>query len=565
MSKNIVIIGGSAAGPKAAARARRLDQKAIITLIQKEEHLSMASCGYPYYIGGTFDARSALLSTLDGALRDPDYFINVKNINAIINTEATVINKENRTVSYKNLITNETGSINYDELIIATGATPKKPPIDGLDLEGVTHLHSMADTDYLRKLCERMMVEKAVVIGGGLIGMEVCEALIESEVEEVTIVEFLPQILPFLDWDLAKLVENHCVTKAVKIITSRSASRFIGNNGELTGIELDDGTIIDCELAVVAVGVQPNIKLAETAGLEIGKFGGIKVNQYMQTSDEHIYAVGDCIETKSVITGQQVLAPMGDLANLEGRVAGENAILGNKKTFPGVLQTGICKIFEYTAGSTGLSETTAKKLGFDCISSVTSGADKPHFMSAARLISRITADRKTGKILGFQCVGMGDVSRQLATAAMALAGQLTIDTAANLDLPYAPPFSPAIDHFIAATHVLQNKMNGLLTGISAIEVKKKIDSDETPFLLDVRENGEYNQNHIGIGETTIPIGELKKRLNELPEDKDKEIICFCHFSLRGYEASLTIRNNGWKNVNVMEGGISAWPYAMKKQ
>jgi NADPH-dependent 2,4-dienoyl-CoA reductase/sulfur reductase-like enzyme/rhodanese-related sulfurtransferase len=564
MSKNIVIIGGSAAGPKAAARARRLDQTATITLIQKDEDLSMASCGYPYYIGGTFDTRKALLSTSYGALRDPRYFLDIKNIQAVINTVATFIDKKKQTVSFTNLITNETGSLNYDKLIIATGATPKKPPIEGLELQGVTHLQSMADTDYLRTLCERMMVEKAVVIGGGLIGMEMCEALVESEVDDVTIVEFLPQILPFLDWDLAKLVENHCTSKSVTIKTNHSATRFIGEDGELTGVELNDGTIIDCELAVVAVGVTPNITLAKNAGLEIGELGGIKVNEYMQTSNAHIYAVGDCIEINNIISKQQVLAPMGDLANLEGRVAGENAVSGNKIKFPGVLQTGICKVFEYTAGSAGLSDATAKKLGYDCISSVTTGPDKPGFMDPASLISRITADGKTGKILGFQCVGMGDVSRQLATAAMALTGKLTIDEASNLDLPYAPPFSPAIDHFIAAAHVLQNKMNGLLTGLTAIDVRNKIDNDETPFIIDVREHSEYSQTQIGIGEMIIPIGELKNRLNELPEDKDKEIICFCKLSLRGYEASLIIRDYGWKNVSVMEGGINAWPYAMKK-
>jgi rhodanese-related sulfurtransferase len=264
-----------------------------------------------------------------------------------------------------------------------------------------------------------------------------------------------------------------------------------------------------------------------------------------------------------------VLAPFGDLANLQGRVAGENAVLGNRVKFPGTIQTGICKVFDYAAGSTGLSEHACFKLGYtDIETAVNAGPDKPGFMNGKMLVTKLVADKKTGKILGAQCVGPGDVSRQIAQWAMAIKGNLTVDDVANADLPYAPPFSLAIDHTICTAHVMQNKLSGLMHGISVSAVKNKVDDNDNDndnvFLLDVRDACEYEQMRLGIGETLIPIGDLRGRLSELPADKKKEIICFCKISLRGYEAARILANHGWKNVKVMEGGINAWPYSREK-
>jgi len=562
--KRIVVIGGSAAGPKAAAKARRIDNNAEVTILQKEGDLSMASCGYPYYIGGYFDDRNMLICTPTGVVRNPQFYLNAKDIAAKVNTEVTAIDRKLRTVSFRNTLTGETGEMAYDKLILATGSVPRMPPIPGVELEGITTLQSMKDADFLRKVRDEGKIKKAAVIGGGLIGIETCEALHLAGIE-ITVIELLPQLLMFLDWELAKLVENHVRSQGANVITENGIAAFLGENGKLTGVKLQNGTELLCELAVVAIGVRPNVKLAQACGIEIGETGGIKVDPYMQTSDPDIYAVGDCVETLHRISGKKVLAPYGDLANLQGRVAGENAASENCVTFPGTIQTGICKVFDYAAGATGLSETTARRLGYDHIVTVINASpDKPGFMEGKLIVTKLVADGTTGKILGAQCVGPGNVNRQIAQWAMAILGGLTVEDFVNADLPYAPPFSLAIDHGVASAHILQNKMKGRMKGISCAEVHRKVTSGESPFLLDVRQPEEFEQMRLGIGETLMPLGALRRRLNEMPQDKEKEIICYCKISLRGYEAAIVLEGNGWKNVKVMEGGVMAWPYPREK-
>ncbi|HON17527.1 MAG TPA: FAD-dependent oxidoreductase, partial [Spirochaetota bacterium] len=341
----------------------------------------------------------------------------------------------------------------------------------------------------------------------------------------------------------------------------------LGENGRLTGVKLQNGTELPCELAVVAIGVNPNVQLAKDAGIAIGQSGAIAVDKYMQTSDPDIYAIGDCVESFNLITGQKVHAPYGDFANLQGRVAGENVILGNKAEFPGVIQTGICKVFDFAAGSTGLSQKAAYAAGFkeDEIETVINASpDKPGFMNGKLLITKIVARKSDGKILGVQSVGPGDVSKQLAIWAMAIKGNLKIDDMVNADLPYAPPFSLAIDHSIAGAHIMQNKLRGLFKGISAAEVKRLVDEGKAPFIIDTRGPDEFEEMRLGIGERLIPLGALRKRLNELPEDKNALIVCYCKISLRGYEAARILEGHGWRNVRVMEGGVVSWPFAREK-
>jgi len=561
--KPIVVIGGSAAGPKAAAKARRMDQHAEVTIIQKSPDLSMASCGYPYYVGGFFDDRNQLLCTPTGVVRDPKFFLNAKGITAITDTEVIAIDRNRKTVTARHVNTGEETEHAYDKLVLATGATPLMPPVPGTDLDGITTLQSMRDADYLRKIRDDGQIKKAVVVGGGLIGVETCEALQLADIE-ITVVEMLPQVLMFLDWELAKLVENHMRAKGAHVVTENPVAAFLGKDGKLTGVKLKNGTELSCDLAVVATGVRPNSKLATDAGLEVGKRGGIAVNEFLQTSDPDIYAAGDCIEVANRITGEKVHAPYGDLANLEGRVVGQNVIEGPKVTFPGTFQTGVCKVFDFGAGATGLSERTAQAAGFETVSVIMAAPDRPGFMGGKLLVMKMVAETSSGKLLGVQCVGPGDVSKRIASAAMALQGGLTITDLTVADLPYAPPFSPAVDNFIATAHVLENKMTARMTGISCREVKAKVDAKEDVFILDTRGPDEYEQMRLGIGEVLIPLGALRKRMDELPEDKNKEIICFCKISLRGYEAASLLEAHGWTNVKVMEGGVMAWPFAREK-
>ncbi len=562
--RKIVVIGGSAAGPKAAARAKRLDPDAEVTVIQKAPEMSMASCGYPYFVGGVFDNRNALLSTPYGEVRDPNFFLHTKGVTARTETEVVAIDRQSHNVCCRDLKTGATDDLSYDKLIIATGARPRKPVIPGVDLEGVTTLQSMKDADFLRKIRDDKTITKAVVIGGGLIGIETCEALQLSGID-ITVIEMLPQILMFLDWELAKVLENHVRSKAANVITDVRLSSFIGEAGKLAGIRLENGTELPCQLAILATGVIPDIELAKNAGLTIGETGGLAVNEFMQTSDPDIYAVGDCVELIHRITGKKTRAPFGDLANLEGRVAGENAVLGNQVTFPGTIHTGICKVFDFSAGSTGLSEFRARQEGYEnLVTVVNASLDKPEFMGAKLLISKMVVNGQTGKLLGVQCVGPGDVSKQIATAAMAILGKLTVSDLVTADLPYAPPFSLPIDHFIATAHLMENKLKGRLVGISAVQLKAQLNQGVPPFILDVRTPAEFDQMRLGIGETLIPVGELRDRLGDLPDDKDREVICYCKISLRGYEAARVLKAAGWKNVKVLEGGIMAWPYRREK-
>lgn len=561
-TKKIVVIGGSAAGPKAASKARRLDEFADVTIIQKDPDLSMASCGYPYYVGGFFDNRNQLLSTPTGVVRDQKYYLSAKGINAMVSTEATKIDTINKTIETTNLLTGENKTVPYDKLILATGATPNLPPIEGIGLDGITTLQSMKDADYLRKVRDEKRIRKAVIIGGGLIGIETAEALNLAGID-ITIVELLPQLLTFLDYEMAKLVENYTRSKT-NVITGNGVAKFIGENGKLTAIKLQNGTEIPCELAVVAIGVRPNIKLAKLAGIEIGERGGIVVDEYMQTSNNDIYAVGDCVELTNLVTGQKVLAPYGDLANLEGRVAGENAVLGNSVKFKGTIQTGICKVFDYNVGATGLSEQLAKKLGIRVETVINASPDKPGFMGGKLLVSKLIVDDDTCQILGAQCIGPGDVGKQLSIWAMAIQAKMCVEDMINCDFPYAPPFSLAIDHSIATAHIMQNKRKGRFDGISAHEVKELIDQKTDFLLLDLRGYDEYEQMRLGMGETLIPLGQLRTRLNEMPDDKNKLIVTYCKISLRGYEGALVLKANGFTNVKVLEGGLEAWYFEREK-
>lgn len=559
MKKRIIVIGGSASGPKSAAKARRVDQNAEIILFEKGANLSMASCGYPYYVGDIFSNRNLLIGTALG-VRDPGYFLSSKNIDARVNTAVTGINTAKKEIYTKDEISGLTGVERYDSCVICTGSRPNFPPIPGIKLKGITTLQSMKDADYLRSVRDEGLVKRAVVVGGGLIGIETCEALQLAGIH-VTVVEMLPQILGFLDPEMAKHVENHIVQKGAHVITGNGVSRFNGED-RLESVTLGDGQVLPCDLAVIAIGVHPNSKLAKDAGIETASNGGIIVNERMETSAPDVYSAGDCVTVKHRITGEYVLSPMGDLANLEGRVAGENAAIESGATFKGTIQTGICKVFDITAGSSGLSERVARDKGYDIETVINVSPDKPGFIGGDLLISKMVISKLSGKLLGYQSIGAGDASKQLATAAMAITANMKVSDLIDLDLPYAPPFSLAIDHFIASAHLMENKLKGRLKGISSEKLKRYIDQGVTPFLLDVRTPDECSEMCLGVGERMIPLGELRERLDELP--RDCPIICYCKISLRGYEAALILEANGFSNLSVLEGGLMGWPYGRKK-
>jgi rhodanese-related sulfurtransferase len=309
----------------------------------------------------------------------------------------------------------------------------------------------------------------------------------------------------------------------------------------------------------MAIGVRPNTQLARAAGLQIGSCGGIRVDSYLQTSDPDIYAAGDCIEVTHRVTGENRHIPLGDLANLQGRVVGQNVVLGNVARYPGVLGTGACKVFDFNVGSTGMWEQALLRGGRrDLVTAICSQSDLPGYMGGRPLTIKLVADSNNGKLLGMQAVGLGDVTKRVAVAATAMYGALTVEEMVNLDLPYAPPYSQAIDPIITASHVLDNKLKGRMRGTNALEVQQRLDRGERLFLLDVRNPGEFEAMRLERGEKLIPLGKLRGSTAELPQDRSAEIIVYCKISLRGYEAAILLQAMGYSNVKVMEGGLQAW-------
>lgn len=557
MPRKIVVIGGVAAGPKAAARARRVDPEAEITIIEKEEILSYAGCGLPYWISGVVKEEKELISTPIGVLRDPKFFAKAKDIKALNRTEALEIDRERKVVHCQKLENDGKLEIPYDKLVIATGSAPIELKVEGAHLKNVTQLKDPDDAARLREAFSTAC-RKVTIVGGGLIGCEMTEAVRECG-KLATIVEMQPRLLPgLLDDDLTLLLEKNLREQGITILTNSRVERLEGNDdGEVRKVITADGREIDTEFVLMAVGVRPVVDLARKAGLDIGENGGIKVNSHMQTSDPDIYAAGDCVEHLASFVCELMLWPMGSVANKEGRVAGTN-VAGGEETFRGIVGTNVLKVFNQNVGRTGLTSRGCEKLGLKTTTVVTASPDRAHYYPTAKpIVLKAIVETKSRRLLGVQGIGPGDVVKRMDIAATAIARKMTIDEVANLDLGYAPPYSSAMDPLINLANVMRNKLDGMFEGISAVEVKQKLDSGDDFVFLDVRSQDEYDTVHLPES-TLIPLGALRDRLEELPTEG--EIITFCKISLRGYEAARILTGRGFKNVKVMEGGVLAWPF-----
>ena len=549
----VVIVGGVAAGPKVASKIIRLMPNAEVTIVEKGELLSYAGCGLPYYISGVVKEQAELMSTPVGVARDPVFFQKVKNVHVSNRTEATKIDRAAKRVRIRNVGGDESW-LDYDKLVLATGATPVIPRIGGADLGNIFTLHGVHDAEGIKSVLAEEKAHDVVIVGGGLIGVEVTEALAEKGCR-VTIVEMLPQVLSMLDWEMARLVAQHMESHGVKVLTDTKVERFEGD-GKVASVVADKSSL-PADMVILAIGVRPNVKLAQDAGLEIGSTGAIKVDERMQTSDPDIYAAGDCVESIDLVTGRACYIPLGSTANKQGRVAAVN-ICGGDDTFPGVLGSTVCKVFDHCVARTGLTEAGARQGGYDVTVALAPAPDKAHFMPAAKpLLLKLVVDSKTRRLLGAESVGPGAGDKRIDVAAMAITAGMTVDQLANADLCYAPPYSPAMDNIITAANVARNKLDGHMAGISSEEVHRMIAEKKDFTFLDVRSPGEYEQVRLP-GSTLIPLGALRGRLTELP--RGKEIIAFCKISLRGYEAALILKAAGFENVRVMDGGVVMWPY-----
>ena len=526
-----------------------------ITVIEKGDLVSYGACGLPYYVEGAFYDINELVNTPVGVPRTPAFFKNAKGVDVQIRKEAIRIDRGKKTVSVKSLDDDSVSDLSYDKLVLATGGSAVRPPIEGLDLENVWFMTHPADAAGLSLAMADQKFERAVLVGAGFIGVEMAEALVKQGLQ-VTMVEMMDQIMPgVLDKDIAAFSANHLRQNGVNLVLGETVTAFEGE-GKVSGVITDKQTLAT-DVVVVAVGTRPNIQLAVDAGLECNR--GIVVNGYCQTSDSDIYAGGDCAENRFAadrdINGLYV--PLGSTANKHGRVIA-NHIAGMDTEFSGISISSVVRAFDYTIGRTGLIESQANALGMDVAVTTWAGPDMPHYMPEARpFIIKMIARKKDQKLLGVQVAGMGNASKRLDVAASAILFGGTLDDLANIDFGYAPPFSPPIDPLATCAHMLSNKLDGLAAGISAFEARERIEKEDV-LLLDVRMPDEVEMMRLPFDSLHIPLGQLRDRLDELPKDKD--ILAFCKVSMRGYEAQRILNAGGYDRVSFIEGGIVGWPF-----
>jgi len=549
---DVVVIGGGAAGLKAASRIRRKDGNANITVVEAGKYISLGKCGLPYYVGGLVHELDDLRKTTYGAVRDEEFFRKLKNIDVLSETVATEIDRKRKVVKIERRGSED--ELGYDYLVISTGARPLKPPIEGINAEGVTTFATPEDAEKIIEMWEEG-AEKAVIIGAGFIGLESAEALRNLDME-VTVIEMMDRVAPaMLDKEMAILVENHLREKGVKVLTSTRVEKIVTENGKV-GAVIANGREYPADIVIVAAGIKPNSEIAEKAGLKIGETGGIWVDEYMRTSDESIYAGGDCVETTFLLTGEKIIAPFGDVANKQGRVIGEN-ITGGKAIFPGVIGTAIFKVFDLTVASAGVNEEKAKKAGFDYFTVLAPSADRAHYYPQTSYIRlKLIVEKGSWRVIGVQGAGMGEVAKRIDVLSTAIQAGMTIDQLSNIDLAYAPPYSPALDPVINIANVAMNKRDGLFEGINVFELKEKLEKEDV-VVVDVRSEEEFKGARIRSEKVmNIPLLELRERLNELP--RDKEIILVCSLGLRSFEGARILKNAGFEKVKILEGGMAFW-------
>jgi len=554
MKKRLLVIGGVAAGPKAAAKARRCDPDLEIVVYQEEDDISYAGCGLPYYISGVIEDREELIS------RTPGKFA-TDGIKILKNRKIGKIDLQNSVVSGRRVGSGETFTDHFDRLVIATGAYAIRPKIEGIDLRNVFYLRSIFDADAILEHIKLKDIQNVVIAGGGYIGLEMAESLVHLG-KNVTIVELAPQILTLFDEDFAGILQQYLEKKGVNVFTSEGIRALKGKDGKVTHVQTA-ARRLDADAVLMSLGIRPQVELAKQAGLRIGETGAIWVNEKMETSAEGVYAAGDCAETTHLITGKKVWIPLGSTANKQGRVVGVN-VCGGNATFPGVMGTTIFKTFDFNVAKTGLNMREAEKEGFHPVQAIVRGYGRAHYYPGGKESAlKVIADKETGRILGGEAIGEGPSDKFIDTMAMALHGKMTARQLASVDLAYAPPFSPVLSPIIVAANVLMNKLGGKIEGIQASEVREKLKTSKESFqVLDVREEDEVKAKRIS-GTTWIPYGELKKRLSEL--DKRKETAVHCESGLRSYKACLKLQQEGFENVKNIDGGMLCWCYDVESE
>ena len=548
-----LIVGGVAGGATTAARLRRIDEKSEIIIFERGEYISYANCGLPYYIGNTITERNNLF------VQTPESFGKRFNTDVRTLSEVIAINRANKEITVKDIRTGNTYIEKYDKLILSPGAEPVKPQLPGINQEGIFTLRNVPDTDKIKKFIEEKQPRHAVVVGAGFIGLEMAENLHKAGLK-VTIIEMAEQVMTPLDYSMAALVHQHLKTKNVEFYLKTSVSSFSKVNDRIQ-VKLNSSKTIDTDLVVLSIGVRPESHLAREAGLEIGETGGIVVNEFLQTSDNDIYALGDAIEFVNPVTGSKMITYLAVPTNKQARIVADNIIFGNNKKYKGSINTAIAKVFDITIASTGVSGKLLGKLKIPHIDSIThSSSHAGYYPGAVPMTIKISFSPDDGRLLGAQIVGFDGVDKRIDIFSLAIQNRMTVYDLADIEHAYAPPYSSAKDPVNIAGMVAENILKGITKPVSWREISTF--NEKEHFLLDVRTPDEFKLGTIE-GAINIPLDELRYHLDEIP--KNKKIIVFCGVGLRGHVACRILSQHGFNEVFNLSGGLKTYETASQKQ
>lgn len=561
MSKHVIIVGGVALGPKAACRLKRLEPDTKVTLIDQSSRISYGGCGIPYFISGEVSTIEELQSTPYHVIRDTKFFKESKDVDVLTSTRVNSIDRAAKTVAIENLITGEKSTLHYDKLVIATGATPNVPPLPGVELDGVTACTNLDQADYIHKAVTAGKVNNAVIIGAGFIGLEVAVALVDMWGINTTVIELQDQVLPsVLSSNLAKGALADLEKNGISVVLGDSVQGFEGKDGKVTHV-ITGNQKIEADLVVMSIGFSPNTKLAQEAGIECMPRGAIIVDDYLRTNDPDIYAGGDCISIKNLITGEPAYFPLGSLANRQGRVLGTN-LAGGNVTFKGAIGSWCVKLFDMSAAGCGLSVESAKRAGFDAMSAYIEQVDRAHFYPESHVMGlEVVVDKKTRRVLGLQGMSTGGdalVARIDAAVGLITAGG-TLDDLSNVEVAYSPPFASAMDIINAVANVADNILAGSNNPITAsefYELWKEKDKGEF-YVIDTRVpvlSEPMQEKYPGLW-FSFPTENLQDRIQDIP--KDRPLILNCSSGLRAYDAQVVLARNGISNFRSIEGGMGA--------
>ncbi|MDW7658055.1 MAG: FAD-dependent oxidoreductase [Bacillota bacterium] len=549
----VIVIGGVAGGASAAARLRRLDEKAEIIMLEKGEYISYANCGLPYFIGNVIKDRDDLLVQTPEAMRSRF------NLDVRVLSEAMSIDRKAHTVQIKDHRTGRIYDESYDKLVLSPGAEPKRPPIEGLDLEGIFTLRTVPDTYRIHDYIEKKSVKRAVVIGAGFIGVEMAENLADRGIE-VALVEFTDQVVASLDADMAAFLHQHMRLKGLNLLFRTGAAGFARNPDGTLSVRLTTGQALDTDLVIFSIGIAPDSRLAKAADLELGIGGSIKVDAHLRTSDPDIYAVGDAIEVGNLVTGQPALIPLAGPANKQGRVAAEN-IAGLDTTFDGVQGTAVLKVFDMTAAGVGLNEKQLKRDKIPYAKTYVHPLNHAgYYPGAIQMSLKMMFNPENGKILGAQAVGVNGVEKRIDVLATAQRLGATVMDLEKLELSYAPPYSSAKDPVNMLGFTASNIIKGDVKVFHYHDVAE-LDLDQG-ILVDVRTPEEFILGSITEA-INIPLDDLRQRMHELP--RDKKIYILCQVGLRGYIAARIMTQSGYPDVYNLSGGYKLYNTVMMDQ